>query len=62
MHTPLGRAQPRPKTPEWELAEFRRRAWVFDRVACIHVDQLSDDWERQVVVNIANRLYGKGAK
>jgi hypothetical protein len=48
----------RPQTPEWELDEFRRRAWQFDGVACIHVDRLSDDWERQIVTNIANRQYG----
>jgi len=52
----------RPQTPEWELSEFRRRAWVYDRVACIHVGRLTDDWERQVVTNIANRLFGKGGK
>lgn len=58
MRSSLSRTQPRPKTPEWELDEFRRRAWVFDGAAVIHVDRLSDDWERQIVTNIANRQYG----
>lgn len=51
----------RPKTPEWELDEFRRRAWKFDAIACIDVKKIPDDWERQVVTNIANRLFGKRA-
>lgn len=49
----------RPKTPEWELEEFRRRAWLHDRIACIHVDRIKDDWARQVVINLANEMYGQ---
>lgn len=58
MKSSLSKHLPRPKTPEWELEEFRRRAWIIDGVACIKVDRLNDDWERQIVTNVANRLWG----
>jgi len=58
MRSSLSRTVPRPQTPEWELDEFRRRAWVYDRVACIHVDTIRDDWLRQAVTNYANGQYG----
>lgn len=59
IRSSLSRHQARPKTPEWELDEFRRKAWLHDRIACIRVDALNDDWERQIVTNIANRLFGQ---
>lgn len=59
MRSSLSRTVPRPKTPEWELEEFRRRAWIFDGVACLHIDRIKDDWQRQVVINLANELYGR---
>lgn len=35
------------------------RAWRERGIAMIPVDDLSDDWERQAITNIANRLYGR---
>jgi hypothetical protein len=58
IRSSLSRTVPRPQTPEWELDEFRRRAWMFDGVACIHVDKLTDDWFKQAVINWANERYG----
>lgn len=58
----LARHMPRPKTPEWQLHEFRRRAWMFDGIACLDVSKIPDDWERQVVTNVANRLFGERSK
>ena len=48
----------KPKTPEWELDEFRRRAWKYDGVACIRVDTITDDWLRQAITNLANEKWG----
>ncbi|CAN0355937.1 unnamed protein product, partial [Phaeothamnion confervicola] len=62
VRSSLSRTIPRPQTPEWELEEFRRRAWQMDGVACIKVDRINDDWERQVIVNVANKLFGERAK
>lgn len=42
-----------------EVAEGSRRAWQERGIAMIEVDALLDDWERQMVINLANRLYGK---
>jgi hypothetical protein len=41
------------------VEEGSRRAWRERGIAMIEVDSLLDDWERQMVINIANRLYGK---
>lgn len=58
MKSSLHKTVARPKTPEWELEEFRRRAWVFDGVACIRVDTIKDDWLRQAVTNWCNATWG----
>lgn len=42
-----------------EVAKGSRRAWQERGIAMIAVDDLLDDWERQTVINIASRLYGK---
>ena len=41
------------------VEEGSRRAWQERGIVMIEVDALLDDWERQMVINIANRLYGK---
>lgn len=41
------------------VAENRRRAWQERGIAMIEVDELLDDWERQMVTNIANRIHGR---
>jgi hypothetical protein len=40
------------------VAENSRRAWQERGIAMIEVDELLDDWERQMVTNIANRIHG----
>jgi hypothetical protein len=42
-----------------ELAEGSIRAWRERGIAVIEVDALLDDWERQMITNLANRLYGE---
>lgn len=35
------------------------RAWRERGIAMIAVDELIDDWDRQMVCNIATKLYGR---
>lgn len=35
------------------------RAWRERGIAMIPVDELCDDWDRQMVTNLANKLYGR---
>jgi hypothetical protein len=58
MQSSLARTVPKPPTPPHEMQRLRERAWRETKVAVIPIDQLRDDWERQIVTNIANRLYG----
>jgi hypothetical protein len=34
-------------------------AWRSRGVVLVNVDQLTDDWERQMLTNLANRIYGQ---
>ena len=60
MQSSLSRTVARPQTPEWELHEFRRRAWKFDRTLCVKPDTVRDEWLRQALINLGNELYGGG--
>lgn len=50
-----------PATSE-ALFRLRQRAWVEHGILCVPVAEIGSDIERQVVVNIASRLYGKRFK
>jgi hypothetical protein len=39
-------------------AELRRRAWRERGILTIEIDTVENAWERQVLVNLASRLYG----
>lgn len=41
------------------IQEQSERAWRERGIAMIPVDDLLDDWDRQMVTNIANKLYGR---
>lgn len=41
------------------IREQSERAWRERGIAMIPVDDLLDDWDRQMVTNIANKLYGR---
>ena len=54
----LARRVPRsPADPE-ELHALRCAAWRQQGIAVLPLDEIRDDWIRQVIVNEANRLYG----
>lgn len=41
------------------VREQSEKAWRERGIAMIPVDDLLDDWDRQMVTNIANKLYGR---
>lgn len=50
--------------PQGEEARRRnhaafKKAWHEHGLAVINPDDVLDDWEKQTVINIASRLYGK---
>ncbi len=45
-----------------ELEAMARAAWRKFGIALIHPDRVGDAWERQTVINVADRLYGKQAR
>lgn len=42
--------------------ELRRRGWHTHNIAAIRPEDVLDDLDRQLVINVANRLYGKRAE
>ncbi len=61
VRSSLGARLPRTETSPDEMSALRRRAWRKQGIAVIDLARLGDPWERQVVTNIAERLYGKRA-
>jgi hypothetical protein len=56
----LARAQARTGPSDEDLLTLRRAAWRQQGVIMIRPEDVRDDWTRQVLVNEANRLYGRG--
>lgn len=59
MSDPLARMIGKSPTDEDHLTDMRRAAWHRQGVIVIRLDEIANDFDRQHVVNIANRLYGK---
>ena len=55
----LARHVPRAPTDPDELRALRGAAWRHQGIAVLPIDEIRDDWVRQMVVNEANRLYGR---
>jgi hypothetical protein len=49
---------PRPASTQDELLAMRRAAWLKQGVIVIWPADVHDDWVRQALINLANRLYG----
>ena len=58
MRSSLARHQSRRPADEDQLFAMRRAAWLKEGIAVIRPADLTDEWERQAVINLANRLYG----
>jgi hypothetical protein len=59
MQSSLARTVPKPPIPPHEMQRLRERAWRETRIAVIPVDDVADDWARQVIINEATKRYGK---
>jgi hypothetical protein len=55
----LARAQSRAAPTDEDLLAMRRAAWRQQGVIMLRPEDVRDDWTRQVLVNEANRLYGR---
>ena len=55
----LARHQPRTATSDEDLLAMRRRAWRYQGVVVLRLEDVRDDWTRQALINEANRLYGR---
>ncbi|MDJ0950632.1 MAG: hypothetical protein QNJ94_17095 [Alphaproteobacteria bacterium] len=55
----LARLVPRAPANEEELAAMARAAWRSQGIVLLHPDRIPDPWERQTVINLAERFYGK---
>jgi hypothetical protein len=55
----LARSQARTTATDEDLLAMRRAAWRKQGVIMLRPEDVRDDWTRQVLVNEANRLYGR---
>ena len=59
MHSHLARHQPEPPADDDQLHRMRSAAWHRQGIAVIRLEDVHDDWTRQVIANAAAKLYGK---
>lgn len=59
MRSHLARHQPQASADDDQLRAMRRAAWHQQGVAVLRLEDIHDDWTRQVIVNAATKLYGK---
>ena len=55
----LAKHQPISPLSDQDLERMASIAWRQRGWFVIRIDRLTDDWERQIVTNIANKVYGK---
>ena len=55
----LGKLAAQTPATEEELRAMRAAAWHKQGILVVSPEALRDDWERQCVTNIGNRLFGK---
>ena len=59
LHCALGKLVGQAPATEEELRAMRAAAWHKQGILVVNAEALRDDWERQCVTNIGNRLFGK---
>ena len=59
IRSQLTRLQPQNPASDDELKGMRKAAWHKQGILVLSPDELTDPWERQSMINIANRLFGK---
>jgi hypothetical protein len=55
----LARAQARTARNDEDLLAMRRAAWRAQGVVVLRPKDVRENWTRQVLINEANRLYGR---
>ena len=55
----LGKLAGQTPATEEELRAMRAAAWHKQGILVVNAEALRDDWERQCLTNICNRLFGK---
>lgn len=55
----LARHLPRTPTDDEQMEAMRRKAWTEQGVAVLDPAVIYDDFQRQVVINLADQRYGK---
>lgn len=55
----LGKLAAQTPATEEELRAMRAAAWHKQGILVVNADAVCDDWERQCLTNIGNRLFGK---
>lgn len=51
-----------PPTADERNFRLRRDLWRREGVAAVRPEDVNDPWERQILVNLASRLYGRRAE
>ena len=59
LHCALGKLVGQVPATEDELRAMRAAAWHKQGILVVNAEAVRDDWERQCVTNIGNRLFGK---
>lgn len=59
MRSSLAKYQPRRVWDDHEIEEHARRAWVWKGVLLVKPDAMRNEFERQFLINIGNKLYGR---
>ena len=57
----LARYQPKASLTDAQLLALAAKAWHDHGIALFRPDDLPNEWDRQAVVNAAERLYGRRA-
>lgn len=56
---PLGKRQPKDPLSDNDIRKWARLAYHQKNIALIWIDDIPDDWTRQIIKNEADRIYGK---
>ena len=59
LRCPLGKLAGQVPATEEELRAMRAAAWHKQGILVVNTEAVRDDWERQCLTNIGNRLFGK---
>lgn len=59
MRSHLAKHQPETVADDEQLQRMRSAAWHRQGIAVLRLEDIHDDWTRQMIANAATKLYGK---